>query len=112
MSKTRYVLAASAAICLIAGVAAAQTTAGTPQPPNDASVTPTGQGAPLPAAERAPPADSSAAAPTIVGGPIPPGANVQYVHVASPPVPDTPENRAKYGAPMSHAGRRTKAAGD
>jgi len=27
--------------------------------------------------------------------------------VASAPVPDTPENRAKYGQPMSNAGKRT-----
>lgn len=28
------------------------------------------------------------------------------------PVPDTPANRAKYGGPMSHAGRRTAPAGN
>ena len=32
--------------------------------------------------------------------------------VASPPVPDTPENRARYGGPMSRAGRHTAAIGD
>jgi UrcA family protein len=31
---------------------------------------------------------------------------------ASPPVPDTPANRARYGGPMSHAGRHTKPAGN
>jgi len=28
------------------------------------------------------------------------------------PIPDTPANRAKYGGPMSHAGRRTAPAGN
>lgn len=32
--------------------------------------------------------------------------------VSNGPVPDTPENRAKYGRPLSHAGRMTKAAGN
>jgi UrcA family protein len=31
---------------------------------------------------------------------------------ASPPVPDTRANRARYGGPMSHAGRRTAPAGN
>lgn len=32
--------------------------------------------------------------------------------VSSGPVPDTPQNRAKYGQPLSHAGKMTKAAGN
>jgi len=32
--------------------------------------------------------------------------------VASAPVPDTAENRAKYGAPMSRAGKMTRAKGN
>jgi hypothetical protein len=32
--------------------------------------------------------------------------------VSNAPVPDTHENRAKYGRPLSHAGRRTAATGD
>ena len=32
--------------------------------------------------------------------------------VTNGPVPDTPENRAKYGAPMSNAGKRTAPAGN
>ena len=32
--------------------------------------------------------------------------------VSNPPVPDTPENRAKFGRPMSHAGRATTPNGD
>jgi hypothetical protein len=37
---------------------------------------------------------------------------VQSLHVASSPIPDTPANRAKYGKPMSHAGRKTTPAGN
>jgi hypothetical protein len=103
MSKFRYALAACVAMCPAAGVAAAQTATATPQPPADTSVPSPGQGAPPPAVESAPRADS---------GPVAPTGNVQTLHIASPPVPDTPENRAKYGSPMSHAGRRTKPAGD
>lgn len=32
--------------------------------------------------------------------------------VSNGPVPDTPQNRAKYGRPLSHAGRMTKPTGD
>lgn len=32
--------------------------------------------------------------------------------ITNGPVPDTPQNRAKYGQPLSHAGRATKAAGN
>lgn len=38
------------------------------------------------------------------------GANVQLI--TNGPVPDTPENRDKYGDPMSNAGKRTAPAGN
>jgi hypothetical protein len=38
------------------------------------------------------------------------GVNVQTV--TNGPVPDTPENRAKYGQPMSHAGKRSAPVGN
>jgi hypothetical protein len=37
---------------------------------------------------------------------------VRHILVSNPPVPDTPENRTKYGHPLSNAGRRTQAAGN
>lgn len=42
------------------------------------------------------------------------GANASYTTetVTNGPVPDTPANRARYGGPMSHAGRMTKPAGN
>ena len=38
------------------------------------------------------------------------GQTVQVI--SSQPVPDTPENRAKYGQPLSHAGKMTPAIGN
>jgi hypothetical protein len=32
--------------------------------------------------------------------------------ISNGPVPDTPQNRAKYGQPLSNAGRLTKPAGN
>lgn len=39
-------------------------------------------------------------------------ASVTVTTTTNGPVPDTAENRAKYGGPMSHAGRHTAAKGD
>ncbi len=39
-------------------------------------------------------------------------ATVTETTVTNGPVPDTAANRAKYGAPMSHAGKRSKPAGN
>lgn len=36
----------------------------------------------------------------------------RHMLIASPPVPDTPQNRARYGQPLSNAGRRTPPAGN
>ena len=58
-------------------------------------------------AEMAAPAAPAA---TTAGADVSATTGVQLI--ASPPVPDTPENRAKYGGPMSHAGRHTKPAGN
>jgi hypothetical protein len=40
------------------------------------------------------------------------GASVTNSLVSNGPVPDTAANRAKYGQPMSHAGKLTKAKGN
>ena len=42
----------------------------------------------------------------------PDGSVVIHTQVASRPIPDTRANRALYGAPISHAGKRTAAAGN
>ena len=40
------------------------------------------------------------------------GGQRHHDDVTNGPVPDTAENRAKYGGPMSHAGKRTAAKGN
>jgi hypothetical protein len=41
-----------------------------------------------------------------------PAAAVAPARTTNGPVPDTPENRKLFGGPNSHAGRRTRAAGN
>lgn len=41
-----------------------------------------------------------------------PTATVTNLTVTNGPIPDTPENRARYGGPRSHAGKMTKPAGN
>ncbi len=52
----------------------------------------------------------SAAAPSAPASGQP--ASFTSTTVSNGPVPDTPENRAKYGAPMSNAGKRTAPSGN
>ena len=84
--------------------------------PADASVT---TDATPPAAEPAPPAadtSGSAAASTDATASAETGAaaNASFTSmtVTNGPVPDTAENRAKYGQPLSRAGKRTTPAGN
>jgi hypothetical protein len=67
------------------------------------------------------PVPPTAAAPDAVGNPtaIPEqtqvpasGAAVVASTMTNGPVPDTPANRARYGGPMSHAGKRTAPTGN
>lgn len=109
---------ATAAAALIGGAALAQTPpADSPpadRPPADA-VTPTQTS---PSQAEPTPADQTAGAPASTDVTAPSaGANAQAASftsmtVTNGPVPDTPENRAKYGQPMSHAGKRTPARGN
>ena len=81
-------------------------------------------GSPPAEAEAAPPADTSATTSTETTASTdvtPPAASAtNYAQAASVttttvtngPVPDTAENRAKYGQPMSNAGKRTAARGN
>jgi hypothetical protein len=120
MPLVRYVIAAAAAACLIGGVAVAQPapqTGGTPDnnanpPASDQSATP----APATTPDQSAPADQTApaAAPTATGtntsASVDAATGAQVI--ASAPVPDTPTNRAKYGKPMSRAGKLTQPAGN
>jgi hypothetical protein len=63
------------------------------------------------------PADSAAAEPAPIAAAAPAAAadasaTVTTSVVTNGPVADTPENRAKYGAPLSNAGKRTAARGN
>ncbi|WP_334162756.1 hypothetical protein [Phenylobacterium sp.] len=70
-----------------------ESSATTPMPPSDTSVT-----------------SSTTVAPA--AGSYATGASVTTTLVTNGPVPDTPENRAKYGQPMSRAGKMTAARGN
>ena len=59
----------------------------------------------------APAAPAATAVPDQVQTPAP-AATVVAATVTNGPIPDTPANRAKYGGPMSHAGKKTQAAGN
>ncbi|HEY8617462.1 hypothetical protein [Phenylobacterium sp.] len=139
--KLNHLLTAAAACALIGGAAYAQTGAqpGTDAPqPGSRTGDWNGAHAPTdgsPASERvqpsttttsvttsssattsAPmPADTSATASTSTtpaAGSYATGASVTTTLVTNGPVPDTAENRAKYGQPMSRAGKRTAARGN
>jgi hypothetical protein len=106
--------AASAAAVLLTGAASAQ--------PADSSATP----APAPSAgsDSATPAPAPSASADTTGynarstSSTVPAADLGAAKAGDPgivsngPVPDTPENRAKYGKPDSHAGKRTQPAGN
>jgi len=71
---------------------------------------------PAPPAEAAPPADATASADVTTPAPAATtaaeNASVTTMTVTNGPVPDTAENRAKYGQPLSQAGKRTAARGN
>jgi hypothetical protein len=56
-------------------------------------------------------APGSTAVPDQVQTPAP-AATVVAATVTNGPIPDTPANRAKYGGPMSHAGKKSQPAGN
>lgn len=105
-------LAATAGLFAVAlsGAAFAQSASGAM--PNSENA---GAPAPAPAGQAMAPADQSAvpatASVTTTTDPST-GASVTNSTLSNGPVPDTPENRAKYGSPMSHAGKHTKPAGN
>lgn len=68
-----------------------------PPPPSDLTGPPVG--VPIPA-DQLPPAQANALA---IG---------DNKVVSNAPIPDTPENRAKYGGPKSHGGKATSASGN
>jgi hypothetical protein len=100
-------ITAAAALALAAGAAYAQSTGsgdmtqanGQPQ-------------AAQPATEAGQPAAASSSMSTAGLPPIDTAKAGDPNVITNGPIPDTPENRAKYGQPMSNAGRHTKPAGN
>ena len=117
--RTKLMIATAAAALLMAGAASAQLNGATgsnfSQNNVDTAVNP-----PLPVDANAPTATAPAPSADVsvapaAGAPAEtvPAASVGGTDVVSNgPVADTPENRAKYGKPMSNAGRMTKPAGN
>ena len=103
----KHLLTAAAVLALMTGAAQAQTTAASP-PMSTPDVNPkpmdstTTTSATVPATALAPSASTSTDASAIV--------SVQTV--TNGPVADTPANRAKYGQPLSRAGKRTAPRGN
>jgi hypothetical protein len=56
--------------------------------------------------------EPAAPAATTAGADVSTAATFTNLTVTNGPVPDTAENRAKYGPPMSRAGKRTAARGN
>ena len=138
--KLTHLVTATAAVALLGGAASAQQPQ-PPKAPTPGSVTGDWNGAhappddkqyretvkvPLgstpadapPATEAAPPAETAAAATpsTDVTAPAATSAagnvSVTTMTVTNGPIPDTAENRAKYGQPLSRAGKQTAARGN
>jgi hypothetical protein len=126
-------LATAAAITLLGGAAYAQQPAepAAPAPdqkPAEATTAPPPADATTPAppastATPAPPADTSASSTstttattdtsaTAATSASSNAASFANLKTASEPVPDTPENRKKYGKPMSNAGKKSAAKGN
>ncbi|TAJ69463.1 MAG: hypothetical protein EPO51_22320 [Phenylobacterium sp.] len=127
---------ATAAVALLGGAAYAQDPA--PKPPTPGSVTGDWNGAHSPTDDKqytskvtvpvgstpsetvaAPPVDTgvtttteTTAATDVAAPASTQAATVTTSTVTNGPVPDTAENRAKYGQPMSRAGKRTAAKGN
>ncbi|HEY1752099.1 MAG TPA: hypothetical protein VGG29_12620 [Caulobacteraceae bacterium] len=110
MPLVRSALIATAA-CLIGAAAYAQTTTGDTTPPagdTTQSMPQTPDNSQVAAPQTSP--DMSAQTGTSVNTSATATGGNEVI--ASQPVPDTPANRAKYGKPLSRAGKRTAPAGN
>jgi hypothetical protein len=120
----KTLLIAAGAVALMSGAALAQTTApedqsmppaASPDMASPSATNPTDMpSAPSvndpSVAAQAPMTDTQSTTATTTTMASNTGVNVQTV--TNGPVPDTPENRAKYGQPMSHAGKRSAPVGN
>jgi len=121
MTPTRLLLGAAAA-ALLSTAAFAQNMAPPSAQPEQKSGDNIVNAAPAPA-ETMPAPTASAPSAAAMGAdasvtasamdtPAPVAGTVTVSTVTNGPVPDTAENRAKYGSPMSRAGKLTRAAGN
>jgi hypothetical protein len=122
---TRLPMALFAAVALMTGAAYAQSDPPQTDPTTDTAVNPPvnpPMGAPAPTGA---PMNAAATERTTPDGrpimllPSPtPAAQAHLLKagdptvISNPPVPDTPENRAKFGGPTSHGGRKTAPRGN
>ena len=112
MAIRRYAFAAAAA-CMVGGVAAAQTTPASPPAADSAPAASPDQAVPPTSTQTDNAAPADVAASPGVSTTVTIDANgVRHSLIANAPVPDTSENRAKYGQPESLGGRRTQPAGN
>ena len=107
--KLKIILATVAATALMGGAALAQ--------PTDQSAAPSSEPAPAaaPASSSSEPATAATGTATqtsVTTSDPATGASATMTTTTNGPVPDTAENRKKYGGPMSHAGKRTPAKGN
>jgi hypothetical protein len=125
--RIRLMIASAATAALLAGAAYAQNapagdTAVNPPSANQlpAGAAPDAAPAPIQGSSGAsapgvasPSSDAATVAPA-AGAPTQraPAASAGTDVISNGPIPDTKENRAKYGQPLSHAGKMTKAAGN
>ncbi|MCC7266984.1 MAG: hypothetical protein IT546_06550 [Caulobacteraceae bacterium] len=126
--KITHLMTATAALALMGGAALAQTAEPATEPATEAPAT---EAMPSPEAATPSPMESTTPSPDSTGPTVgvpaatssamdaaastpattPSGAPLTVNMVTNGPVPDTPENRAMY-APLSRAGKATKAAGN
>lgn len=135
--KLMHFATATAAVALLGGAAYAQQTE-LPKAPTPGSVTGDWNGAHSPPDDKqyteevrvpigAPPADTTAAPPATVGASVGTDVTAQTAPAAATagqdvsvtttlvtngPIPDTEENRAQYGGPISRAGKMTEPRGN
>jgi hypothetical protein len=116
--KLKIILAAAAASALMSGAAFAQPT---DQAPASGAVNPSTGAAPADQTttttttttpDAAVPATGAATSTSTTATDTATGTSVTTTLTTNGPVPDTAENRAKYGGPMSHAGKHTAAKGN
>jgi len=103
---------AAAAFTVSAAVAAGQDSNAPAAQSSGSSMSGSAPAASAAASANAPDAASASATADSSSAPTPPPTVGGVTHVTNGPVPDTPDSRTRYGAPMSNAGQTTTPAGN